>query len=264
VGGRQSHQAYWQWEKDCGGELVDEHLATSGDLDRKTVLDIGCGLGGKSMAYGEAGASAIWGIDISVENVIASQEFAAPGDRSFRCEFMAAAASSLPLQDRSFDTVIGNDVMEHFAEPEKSIGEMVRVTRPGGVIWIFFTPYYSPLGSHLYDFIYTPWCNIILSRSQMEAAIRRVVSARMTEAPAGDVDREVNRIMDFYDHGLNRMSIRRFQRTLRDFPGLRVTHREFKPAKFPFLSWLTSLPLVRELFTGQAVYRLQRIDPSAR
>ena len=56
MGGRESSRAYSEWEHTVGADLVRTYLEPAGDLKGKRVLDIGCGLGGKTVAYGEGGA----------------------------------------------------------------------------------------------------------------------------------------------------------------------------------------------------------------
>ena len=56
VEGRESDTAYSEWEHKWGSELVRTYMEPAGDVRGKTVLDIGCGLGGKTVAYEEAGA----------------------------------------------------------------------------------------------------------------------------------------------------------------------------------------------------------------
>jgi hypothetical protein len=129
----------------------------------------------------------------------------------------------------------------------------------GGAIWFFFTPHFSPLGSHLYDYIYIPWCHLLFRRGQLQGAIRQVLRQRDPGSPDGAIEQEVQRIMDSYDNDLNHMSIRRFSRIVDALPELQVSLRQLKPAKFSFLKWLTAVPLVRELITGTVVCRLERV-----
>ena len=48
-----------------------------------------------------------------------------------------ADVESLPIQDDSVDIVIATEVIEHLEQPEKTIGEMLRVCKSGG--WIIGT-----------------------------------------------------------------------------------------------------------------------------
>lgn len=258
VEGRESPAAYSDWEYRWGQSLVREYLEPAGDLNGKRVLDIGCGLGGKTVAYGEAGASGVFGTDLSADHVGASERFTRAGDRAFPWGFFVGDAAHLPVRDGTFDTVIANDAMEHFAEPDAALGEMARVTKPGGAIWIFFTPHFSPLGSHLYDYVYAPWCHLLFRRCDLEGAVREVLRSRFPGRRLEEIDIQTAVVMRSYDTELNHMSIRRFRRTLSKFSELEVSREELKPVKYSSLGFLTRLPLVRELFTGTLVCRLER------
>jgi ubiquinone/menaquinone biosynthesis C-methylase UbiE len=259
VEGRGSAEAYSEWEYRWGRSLVAEYLEPAGDLKCKRILDIGCGLGGKTIAYGEGGASEVYGADLATDHAEASQDFAARSERSFRWGFSVADAALLPFSDGSFDTVVANDAMEHFAEPESAVREMARVTKKGGAIWLFFTPHYSPMGSHLYDYVYAPWCHLFFRRRDLKGAIEKVLWSRAPDAPPAEIDQKLEQIMGSYDNDLNHMSIRWFYRVIRSHPQLKVVYEEFKPAKFPILKPLTRVPFVRELVTGTVVCRLERI-----
>lgn len=258
VEGRESPEAYSDWEYRWGQSLVREHLEPAADLKGKIVLDIGCGLGGKTIAYGEAGAKEVFGADLSLDHIRACQRFARTAERPFRWGFFVADAARLPAADAIFDTVVANDAMEHFAGPESALDEMIRVTKPGGAIWLFFTPHFSPLGSHLYDYIHTPWCHLFFSRRQLEGAVGRVLRERFAERPSGEIDAKVHAIMESYDRDLNHMTIRRFRRMLSRSPGVAVTRAELKPAKYPALGFLTKIPVLQELFVGTVMCRLER------
>ncbi len=273
--GRESEQAYADWEHRIGTGLVRDYLEPRGDLRDRLVLDVGCGPGGKTVAYGEGGARVVVGCDLSLENVRAAAAYAAgapsagagprtrPSTRRvplpFTCAFFAADAARLPVREGQFDTVIANDAMEHFAEPQAALAEMTRVTRSGGVIWLFFTPHFSPLGSHLYDYIYTPWCHLLFSRRHLEGAVGRVLRSRAPGAPLAETDDRTRQIMESFDRDLNHMSIRRFFRMVRELHGVRVSFHEFRPAKYRALSLATKIPWVREMFTGAVVCRLERL-----
>lgn len=257
VAGRESREAYSRWEHHWGREFARVFMEPSGDLSGKRVLDVGCGLGGKTVAYGEAGARVV-GTDLVESNAVQSRDYAAAAGKAI--EFFVADAAALPVCDGAFDTVVANDAMEHFAEPERALAEMARALRPGGAIWVFFTPHYSPLGSHLYDYVYTPWCHLVFTRAQLRRAIRVVLRDRMTDASTDQVEARLERIMQSYDRDLNHMSIGRFLGIVERTPGLSVSRLELKPVKFRALAPATRVPGLRELVTGFVTCRLERVS----
>lgn len=93
-------------------EFVSENLPNSG-----SVLDVGCGAGHHFHLYEEKSLDFI-GID---------------PDKNFTSEkILFGFAETLPFEDNHFDCVVCVDVMEHVHDPEKSIGEIRRVLKPGG------------------------------------------------------------------------------------------------------------------------------------
>ncbi|MBO8190923.1 class I SAM-dependent methyltransferase [Streptomyces oryzae] len=54
----------------------------------------------------------------------------------------------LPLADGVADVCFSSNVLEHVADPQTFLSEMVRVTRHGGLIYVSFTNWYSPWGGH--------------------------------------------------------------------------------------------------------------------
>ncbi|GGO44416.1 class I SAM-dependent methyltransferase [Streptomyces lasiicapitis] len=54
----------------------------------------------------------------------------------------------LPLGDGVADVTFSSNVLEHVDDPQTFLSEMVRVTRPGGLIYVAFTNWYSPWGGH--------------------------------------------------------------------------------------------------------------------
>ncbi|MFH8571341.1 class I SAM-dependent methyltransferase [Streptomyces sp. NPDC017993] len=54
----------------------------------------------------------------------------------------------LPLADGAADICFSSNVLEHVADPQTFLSEMIRVTRPGGLIYVSFTNWLSPWGGH--------------------------------------------------------------------------------------------------------------------
>ncbi len=54
----------------------------------------------------------------------------------------------LPFATDSFDLILSNEVLEHVADDRACAAEMVRVTRPGGRIFIFAPNRWYPVEQH--------------------------------------------------------------------------------------------------------------------
>jgi ubiquinone/menaquinone biosynthesis C-methylase UbiE len=91
------------------------------------VLDVGTGTGVVASVARERGASAT-GIDPS-EGMLRVARSAHPQAR-----FAVAEAIDLPFRDHTFDRVLGGFVLAHFAKVETALFDIMRVTRPGGVV----------------------------------------------------------------------------------------------------------------------------------
>ncbi len=106
-------------------EAIGPLLDAAGVEDGQQVLDVGSGPGIVAAAATERGAQAI-GIDFS-KDMLAQARRLYPD-----IEFREAAADSLPFEDGSFDSVVGNFVLHHTGKPNEVLGEAFRVLREGG------------------------------------------------------------------------------------------------------------------------------------
>src|SRR5512139_236693 len=73
--GRESVDAYSQWEYETGKQIFLDHFGPE-VLRDATVLDVGCGMGGKTAWYAEAGVQRVVGIDLAWAHVLQSARFA--------------------------------------------------------------------------------------------------------------------------------------------------------------------------------------------
>lgn len=91
------------------------------------VLDVGTGAGDGAGRALERGAEAT-GVDVAAAMI----EIAAR--RNPQATFVQASAVELPFANRSFDAVVGNNVIQHVGEPHLAAREFERVLVPGGRI----------------------------------------------------------------------------------------------------------------------------------
>src|SRR4051794_36986592 len=63
-----------------------------------------------------------------------------------RAELQQSDVRALPFPDSSFDFVLCIEVLRYLPDPERCIGEMARVLRPGGVCLATATPLFNANG----------------------------------------------------------------------------------------------------------------------
>jgi SAM-dependent methyltransferase len=108
-------------------------------LQGTTVLDVGGGPGYFADAFRGAGASYV-GLEPDAGEMEARGE-AEPG-------MLRGSGEALPVRDAAVDVCYSSNVLEHVRRPWIMADEMVRVTRPGGTVFLSFTPWFSPWGGH--------------------------------------------------------------------------------------------------------------------
>lgn len=99
--------------------------------DDDVLLDLGCGAGG--FLAGQAGhVQHMAGIDLSALQVDLARKTLAQRIAAGTAEVVHGDAADLPWPDGTFTVVSCMQVFEAFPEPEKVVGEVFRVLRPGG------------------------------------------------------------------------------------------------------------------------------------
>jgi ubiquinone/menaquinone biosynthesis C-methylase UbiE len=261
VGGRESDDAYSEWEYEVGRRVFEEHFGAE-RLSGVRLLDVGCGMGGKTVWYAESGAARVVGVDLERRHVVQSARFARARGVAPRVALLQGNAMRLPFADATFSVLTANDSMEHFADPAAALRELGRVLRPGGRLYLYFTPWRSPLGSHLYDHVKIPWCQLLLPKpllySTLESAVRdeeRQRGGADAEARASSRYRE---IVDYYENCVNHITVRRFHEIVAAEPAFRCLDVHYVVPKFRFLQPLLRLPGLREYLSGLVFADLER------
>ena len=109
------------------------------DLTGQLLLDVGGGPGYFRDAFTEAGATYL-ALDSDVG------ELAGAGDIS--AGTVIGSGMDLPFRTASVDVCYSSNVLEHVPDPWRMAEEMVRVTRPGGLVFISYTTWFGPWGGH--------------------------------------------------------------------------------------------------------------------
>jgi SAM-dependent methyltransferase len=222
--------AYWD-ERNALNLLNQEFPEFAHQIIGKAVIDFGCGEGWQSIAMARAGARYVLGVDTNATCLKRAQSLAARFDLPRdRIDFVR----SLPADSRGrFELAISQNSFEHFPDPALVLQEIASALRPGGDVFITFgPPWLAPYGSHMYFFTRVPWVNILFA----EATVMR---ARTRFRADGAVRYEE------VEGGLNRMTIARFERLVRD-SGLRLEWKRYRCVKGA--NALRLLPGLRELF----------------
>nr|A0A075D657.1 RecName: Full=Picrinine-N-methytransferase; Short=VmPiNMT; AltName: Full=Gamma-tocopherol-like methyltransferase PiNMT; Short=VmTLMT [Vinca minor]AHH02782.1 tocopherol-like methyltransferase [Vinca minor] len=121
--------------------MIDELLRFAGISDDpekkpKTMLDVGCGLGGTCLHVAKKYDIKCTGITISPEQVKCAQDLAATQGLESKVSFDVGDALDMPYKDGTFDLVFTIQCIEHIQDKEKFIREMVRVAAPGAPVVI--------------------------------------------------------------------------------------------------------------------------------
>jgi len=101
----------------------------------KQCLDVGCGGGRYTMAMAGLGADHCVGVDLGEESIRDAKRRAA-GLGLTNTEFRVASAAELPFEEDSFDAVLFSGVLQHTAAPIHILGEVSRVIRSGGMLYL--------------------------------------------------------------------------------------------------------------------------------
>lgn len=168
------YDAYRDWRR---ASLSKSWTAFSDThITAKDVLDFGCGDGQLSLFLAEEKSPRrIVGVDISASAIERAEASLASTciPAGVEVKFALGSADALPLPDRSFDTLLAFDCLEHVMSPGPMVREWHRVLRPGGRCLIEWFPFKGPWGPHMESLIPIPWAHVIFG----ERAIFRAAAA---------------------------------------------------------------------------------------
>ena len=129
--------------------LARRYIDPTRDLIGRTVLEIGCGRGGFAVNLGGGAErpAKIVGADFSL---VALKKAARVIRKNGGSQTSAMGAGrdilSISYADSTFDTVFSFDTVEHVDDPARAVGELARVLRPGGHLFLTTPNYFGTMG----------------------------------------------------------------------------------------------------------------------
>lgn len=124
------------------GLLVRKIVSKFVYVDHARVLDIGCGEGGISIAFGKDRKTEVCSIDINAKRVRNSK--VRTDEEKASINFVVADGLNLPFATGIFDIIICNDVMEHVPKPQQLAKEVYGSLRDGGFLYLSIPNGISP------------------------------------------------------------------------------------------------------------------------
>ena len=186
--------AFWE---DPADEVVPVALRWKRQ-GRSTVLDLGCGIGRHSILFAEMGF-AVDAYDLSAEGVRKTDLAASKRDLEVRTQIGDMLA--LPYADASFDALLALHVIYHtdMQGLQRVIGEIKRVLRPGGEVFITFNERSSPAFSVQSNRVVDAWT--VVKTEGIEAGVPHTYVGKDDVAVLLEGFRiiRVQLITDYYD-----------------------------------------------------------------
>lgn len=123
------------WRLRCLGIRRDDYVG-------KSVLEVGCGTGDYALWYATHGAAEVTGVDLS-DGSLAAAEQKKHTHGVENISFLKQDVLQLPFPDANFNYSYSVGVLHHTGDPFRGFREMVRVTKPGGIVIVSLYNTYS-------------------------------------------------------------------------------------------------------------------------
>jgi 2-polyprenyl-3-methyl-5-hydroxy-6-metoxy-1,4-benzoquinol methylase len=107
----------------------------AGDFANKTILDLGCGFGFRTVGIAASGADFILGIDMDDDRIREANGFARSKSVD-NVDFVHMDAEGLAFPDETFDVVVADEMIHHLENLPQVMQEMHRVLKYDGIVII--------------------------------------------------------------------------------------------------------------------------------
>ncbi|NCN58641.1 hypothetical protein COW99_01850 [Candidatus Roizmanbacteria bacterium CG22_combo_CG10-13_8_21_14_all_38_20] len=185
---RKTAEDYFLWRVERSIPTVKK-INSIRSLNKLNILDLGCGYGSLSKTLGELGAQ-VTSAEVNQKSLEFAKKFLSPYKN---VKIVKIGKEKLPFKSQKFDIVFLFDVIEHVKNPKTTIEESLRVLKKGGLLIVEFTPYYSIVGHHLYD--YTKFPVQILPKNMVKNMIySRKIDSFLSQDEFYDVFLSLNKL----------------------------------------------------------------------
>ena len=125
---------YWKGRKRAEGQLSNRHYEyfytehfslAPGFYNNKVIMDIGCGPRG-SLEWASMASRRI-GLDPL------ANEYLRLGASEHQMEYINASSEKIPVKDAECDAVFSFNSLDHVEDVDKTLSEIKRIVRPGGI-----------------------------------------------------------------------------------------------------------------------------------
>jgi SAM-dependent methyltransferase len=117
-----------------GGPAAVNAIVAGLDLRDKTVLDIGCALGGCDEVLARQHGARVIGLDVEAPLIERGRARLAALGLTDRIDLRLYTPGTLPIADGSMDVVFGKDSWTHIEDKRAFFAEVYRVLKPSGLL----------------------------------------------------------------------------------------------------------------------------------
>lgn len=177
--GEHMHHGYYEKGETVSNQqaqinMISNALDWAGITQVTNMVDVGCGIGGSSRYIAKRFGSSGKGITLSPVQAARANALTAEAGLADRVSFQVADALQQPFAAGEFDLAWSLESGEHMPDKERFVGELVRVTAPGGRVLIItwchrvlqpnedaLEPHEQALLDRICEAYYLPkWCSI--------------------------------------------------------------------------------------------------------
>jgi SAM-dependent methyltransferase len=233
------------------------------DFRGKRILELGCGLGGRSLWLADHGAGEVIGIDINAEEIEKANELKSTNSRApTNLTYYPCRENERLEQLGEFDIVLFLDSLEHVVSPMKIIRMAREYARPGGKVYFTTIGWFHHDGSHTG----IPFATLLFSDESILNALRWQMQQPTYKASMWDSTPPVARWECIYDlrdrpgEYLNKITIRQMRKLMKyaPFRKSRLVIQGFRNPKVKWLNPLRHVPLLNEAFHSAVLGVLEK------